>query len=231
MRSILVAALQAGLLGVALRAGSAGAHPAALVQALPNLTYIIDAGSRRDVALRDGRYMSMAERIDVRLLEPRAFGDLDGDGFTDAAVLLVYDGGGSGRFVYLAPVLGGPEGQRTLPAILLGDRVPVTALSIDKGEVRVTVCERAADAPIASRDCRDVTRGYVLNEDRLVSVQAAAAAREACLARAQAAGVPEPRVEAQRYVGGPIWLLLLQGADGAGRRCTYNVVSRGADLD
>ncbi len=231
MRSILVAALQAGLLGAALLGDSARAQPAALVQALPNLTYIIDTGSRRDFALRDGRYASMAERIDVRLLEPHAFGDLDGDGFTDAAVLLVYDGGGSGRFVYLAPVLGGPEGQRPLPAILLGDRVPVKGLSIDKGEVRVTVCERAADAPMASRDCRDVTRSYVLNEDRLVSVQAAAAAREACLARAREAGLADPRVEAQRYVGGPIWLLRLQGRDGAGRRCTFNVVTKQADVD
>jgi hypothetical protein len=107
----------------------------------------------------------------------------------------------------------------------------VKAVSIDKGQVRVTVCERAADAPMASRDCRDVTRSYVLDDERLVSVQAAATAREACIARARELGVAEPRVEAQRYVGGPIWLLRLQGRDGAARRCSYNIVTKQADVD
>lgn len=231
LRVVLAAALRTGLLAAALSAGGASAQPAALVQALPNLTYTIDTGSSRDFALREGRYMSMAERIDVRLLEPRAFGDLDGDGFTDAVALLVYDGGGSGRFVYLAPVLGRPDGPRALPAILLGDRVQVKALAIDGGEVQVTLCERAAGAPMASAECHDVTRRYALSEDRLVSVQAAAAAREACVARARAMGVTEPRVEAQRYVGGPMWLLRLQGADGASRRCSFNIVTKQADLD
>lgn len=209
----------------------AWAQPAALVQALPKLTYTIDTGSRQSFALRDGRYAAPADRIEVRMLEPRAFGDIDGDGFTDAAVVLLYDGGGSGRFVYLAPVLNSPPAPRALPAILLGDRVPVKAISIDKGELQVTVCERAADAPMASRDCRDVTRRYVLNDERLVSVQAAAAARDACLGRAKEAGLVEPRVEAQRYVGGPIWLLRLLARDGTSKRCTYNIVTRVAEVD
>jgi hypothetical protein len=107
----------------------------------------------------------------------------------------------------------------------------VKSIAIEKGEVRVTVCERAANAPMASRECRDVTRSYVLNDERLVSVQAAAAARDACLARAKEAGLAEPRVEAQRYVGGPIWLLRLQGRDGTSKHCTYNIVTRVADVD
>jgi hypothetical protein len=207
------------------------AQPVALVNALPGLTYTIDTGSRQSFTLQDGRLSAPEKRIEVRLLEPRAFGDIDGDGFTDAAVVLLYDGGGSGRFVYLAPVLSRPEGQRTLPAILLGDRVPVKAVSIDKGQVQVTVCERAADAPMASRDCTDVTRSYVLDDERMVSVQAAAAARDACLARARELGQTEPRVEAQRYVGGPIWLLRLQGRDDAARHCSYNIVTKQADVD
>jgi hypothetical protein len=219
------------LLVLCVACAAAWAQPTALVQALPNLTYSMDTGSRQSFALRDGRYAAPADRIEVRLLEPRAFGDIDGDGFTDAAVVLMYDGGGSGRFVYLAPVLNSPPTPRVLPAILLGDRVPVKSIVIAKGEVQVTVCERAADAPMASRDCRDVTRSYVLNDERLVSVQAAAAARDACLARAKEAGLAEPRVEAQRYVGGPIWLLRLQGRDGTSKRCTYNIVTRVADVD
>jgi hypothetical protein len=219
------------LLGLVVACTAVSAQPTALVQALPNLTYTIDTGSRQSFALRDGRYAAPADRIDVRLLETRAFGDIDGDGFTDAAVVLLYDGGGSGRFVYLAPVLNSPPAPRVLPAILLGDRVPVKSIVIAKGEVQVTVCERAAGAPMASSDCRDVTRSYVLNDQRLVSVQAAAAARDACLARAKETGLVEPRVEAQRYVGGPIWLLRLQGRDGTSKRCTYNIVTRVADVD
>jgi hypothetical protein len=219
------------LFGLVVACTAAASQPTALVQALPGLTYTIDTGSRQSFALRDGRYAAPADRIEVRLLEPRAFGDIDGDGFTDAAVVLLYDGGGSGRFVYLAPVLNSPPAPRVLPAILLGDRVPVKSIAIDEGEVRVTVCERAADAPMASRDCRDVTRSYVLNDERLVSVQAAAAARNACLVRAKEAGLVEPRVEAQRYVGGPIWLLRLQGSDGISKRCAYNIVTRVADVE
>jgi hypothetical protein len=76
-----------------------------------------------------------------------------------------------------------------------------------------------------------VTRSYVLDDERMVSVQAAAAARDACLARARELGQTEPLVEAQRYVGGPIWLLRLQGRDGAAKRCSYNIVTKQADVD
>lgn len=87
---------------------------------------------------------AMRER--TTLLGSPVYGDLDGDGDEDAAVLLANDPGGSGTFVYLAAVLQDPKGQRGSNAILLGDRIGEPALAMDKGVIRVRFLDRPENA-------------------------------------------------------------------------------------
>jgi hypothetical protein len=89
-----------------------------------------------------------ASRPQVTLIEPYAFGDLNGDGMDDAAVLLVENSGGSGSFVYLAAVLnqdGKPVNKATR---LLGDRVQIQALRIESGQIRVETLTHAPNDPL-----------------------------------------------------------------------------------
>ncbi|HEY0660017.1 MAG TPA: hypothetical protein VGD21_01640 [Lysobacter sp.] len=90
---------------------------------------------------------AMRERTTV--LGSPVYGDLDGDGREDAAVLLANDPGGSGTFVYLAAVIPGPKGQQGTNAVLLGDRIGTPELSIDNGVVRAKFLDRSEDAALA----------------------------------------------------------------------------------
>jgi hypothetical protein len=108
-----------------------------------------------------------ASRPTVAFIEPYAFGDLNGDGVDDAAVLLVESSGGSGSFVYLAAVLnqeGTPENADTL---LLGDRVQVQSLTIADGQISVTMLTHGPDDPMCC-PTQEVQQTYELQENRLV---------------------------------------------------------------
>jgi hypothetical protein len=75
----------------------------------------------------------------TRLLEPVAFGDLNGDGAQDAVVGLGTQSGGTGHFVELAAVLnrdGSPQNADTLP---LGDRVVIEQASIQDGIITLNM--------------------------------------------------------------------------------------------
>lgn len=78
------------------------------------------------------------EEFQVSLLDNFAiFGDLDGDEFTDAVALLELDSQGSGRFIYLAPVLDAWNTPRVETALELGDRVQVQSVVLANGQVVV----------------------------------------------------------------------------------------------
>lgn len=71
-----------------------------------------------------------------------AFGDLNGDGLEDAALVLLEDSGGSGSFSYLAAVLNCHEEPFNQATLLLGDRVGIKSLAIKDGKVLVDVVEQ-----------------------------------------------------------------------------------------
>jgi hypothetical protein len=101
------------------------------------------------------------------LLEPVAYGDLNGDGQTDTAVLLAADTGGSGTFVYLAAVAIQSGQPVNLATILLGDRVRVNSLSIDNDQIRVTLLTQGPDDPQCCPS-QEETRTFRLRGDQLV---------------------------------------------------------------
>ena len=75
------------------------------------------------IGLSDGEYLDSEARLRIRLAPFYAFGDLDGDGSDDAAVVLVTDPGGSGTFFDLAVLSEKRGAPVNVASRALGDRV------------------------------------------------------------------------------------------------------------
>ncbi|MBX9569572.1 MAG: hypothetical protein K2X77_11785 [Candidatus Obscuribacterales bacterium] len=87
-------------------------------------------------------------------LEKAAVGDLDRDGTKDGAVVLGFNGGGSGYFVRLLAMLN-RNGQMRQTAIReLGDRVEVTAVNIKNGVVTISMKDRTFEDGMADLTVR-----------------------------------------------------------------------------
>ena len=112
------------------------------------------------------------ERVSAGIVNDTvAFGDLDGDGFADAAVVVFISGGGSGTFIHLVAVLD-RDGQPAQAAFAhLGDRVPVRSLTIASGEI---VAETVVHRPSDGLCCPtlEITRTFTLQGNQLVPRQA-----------------------------------------------------------
>lgn len=79
-----------------------------------------------------------------------AFGDLDGDAVEDAVVVLWANTGGSGTFMYLAPVLNRDGKGQQAGAQLLGDRVQIRSLAVNSGKIRVELLAQGSTDPMVS---------------------------------------------------------------------------------
>ncbi len=134
-------------------------------------TYLIDD---KEVTLTDGRSaMPVAPgsaSMAVTTLLQQSYGQLDGAGATDAAVILAHNSGGSGTFYYLA-VVGTND---PAPALRLGDRLIVQRLSAANGQVVVTYLDRAFDTPFAAPPTMPVTRIFAAERGGLVEIGAGA---------------------------------------------------------
>ncbi len=129
------------------------------------------------IRFRDGqgsiRYGAGAtERMEAGLVgDLFAFGDLDGDGVADAAVVAFVNTGGSGTFIHLfavrnrngMPVQAGRE--------LLGDRVRVKSIAVSGRHIFVTM---DAHGPGDGLCCPSIetTRAFMLRGKRLVPSRA-----------------------------------------------------------
>ena len=99
-----------------------------------------------------------AEIIITQLFGAPVFGDVNGDGVNDAAVILVQTGGGSGTFYYEAVALasssnaGGSAGSTTVGtnAILLGDRIAPDTTQITNGIITVNYADRKPIDPMTT---------------------------------------------------------------------------------
>jgi hypothetical protein len=128
------------------------------------------------VSLADGLYEGEpfveggASKPTVTLTPFIAFGDLDGDGMDDAAVLLVENSGGSGVFVYLAAVSNREGGPENVATTLLGDRVSPNSIAIEDGEAVLEVASHAEDDPMCCPSLKTrTTYGLQNGELTLVS--------------------------------------------------------------
>ena len=100
-----------------------------------------------------------------------AFGDLDGDGIADAAVVLFTSGGGSGTFKYLVAVLDRDGEPVQAARAYLGDRAPVRSLTIAGGRiVAETVTHRSGDGLCCPT--LEITRDFALRGGELAERRA-----------------------------------------------------------
>ncbi len=98
-----------------------------------------------------------------------AIGDLDGDGFEDAAVILVTHAGGSGTFRHLAAVLNRNGTPEHVAALFLGDRIKVNSLFIRSGKIEAEMLIHDSDDPMPQPTLKMVQK-YELRNDTLVPV-------------------------------------------------------------
>jgi hypothetical protein len=118
------------------------ASPRLTVESLKNATYDLN---EEPITLKDGsrdfKDPNQSGSTSVRLIE-WAFGDLDGDGNQDAAVVLSGNWGGSGIFMYIVPVIndaGVPQTRN--PSFEFGDRNTFRGVSISNRIVSVEYLE------------------------------------------------------------------------------------------
>jgi len=152
------------------------ACPALTETALNNATYRIDElGIFR---LGNGEYLHpYGEGITQRhkvTLEQAAFGDLDDDGLSDAAVILARQSGGSGTFKYLVAMRNTGNAPRQQGSVLLGDRVQIRALSIAAGVVNVETVTFGPRDPMCC-PTQQVKQAYRLRDGKLAQSDHAAA--------------------------------------------------------
>jgi hypothetical protein len=145
---------------------------------LDNLTY--QGLYTETIQLVNGRYEGEpfvaggTSRPTVTRLPLVAFGDLNGDGVDDAAVLLVENSGGSGSFVFLAAVINQGGSPENVSTILLGDRVELQWLAISDGQIVAEIVTHSDSDPLC---CPSLVRRniYALQEQlMLISSEAPA---------------------------------------------------------
>lgn len=121
------------------------------------------------VRLANGSWSAEDEegRQSLELGNPRARGDLDGDGREDVALILLGSGGGSGVFVDLAVVLDRNGVPVHAASAALGDRVQVNGLSIEGSDVIVDLTQQGPGDP-ACCPTQNVKRRFRFADSRLV---------------------------------------------------------------
>ncbi|MGQ9802078.1 MAG: hypothetical protein ACUVRL_10515 [Candidatus Saccharicenans sp.] len=100
--------------------------------------------------LENGHYESGSpteDYINLRL-EAASFGDLNNDGKTDAAVILVANYGGSGSFYELTALISGEGLWLQTNNLELGDRVQVNNLRVENGTVVVDLLIHGPEDPM-----------------------------------------------------------------------------------
>jgi len=164
------------VLALTLSPGGAGTTLAQAPELSPgvlrNGAYPIHAFSRQKwVQLQNGVFRRGMDEDDAYFLEVRlvqaAWGDLNGDGRADAAVILVSHTGGSGRFFEAAAVVNDRGRPRYAASASLGDGIKVNSLRIKDGIIVLDLVVHGEDDPSCCPTLK-ITRQYRLEGSRLV---------------------------------------------------------------
>ncbi len=145
------------------------------LEALKNAAYLSEWPADGVAQLVDGEYEeeivpgAASKLIIVFYRDMYAFGDLDGDGVEDAAVVLATSGGGSGTFISLEAVINDQGTPKHVATAFLGDRVQVNSVVIESGIITVDMVTHGPDDPLCCPTL-EVTQRYELQGDTLVEL-------------------------------------------------------------
>jgi hypothetical protein len=140
---------------------------------LANATYLMEDSAEGQITLVNGEYEEeivpgSASKLRVNLIdEGIAYGDLNGDGVEDAAVLLASNSGGSGVFIYLASVLDEDGQPVNTASTVLGDRVQINSMTIEDGVITVEMVTQGPDDPMCCPTQETIAK-YTLEGDQLI---------------------------------------------------------------
>jgi hypothetical protein len=136
------------------------------LEALQNAEYRSEYFKDGRVRLTNGEYGGVDRRIVISLADAVGFGDLNGDGVGDAAVVLVTNAGG-GIFYDLAVVINEGGTPKNVASTFLGDRIKIDSISVEAQRVIVNVITHDADDPTCCPTLK-MTRIYHLEDGALV---------------------------------------------------------------
>lgn len=151
--------------------------PALTVDALRNASYTLPnfTGDLFAYQLTDGKYTlgdpTVTGFVEVTLLDTFAFGDLNGDGVNDAAVLLAQNFGGTGVFVSVNAAVNDGGQPRHTASFMIDDRPQIVNLDIRDGEIFLDAVVHAFDDPACCPEL-SVTRSFKLSGASLTLVRA-----------------------------------------------------------
>ena len=98
-------------------------------------------------------------------------GDINADGQSDAALMLVQNSGGSGTFYYVAAAINGGDRAIGTNAIFLGDRIAPQNISIASGTILVNYADRKPSDPMSTMPSVGVSKYFIYNGTALVESQ------------------------------------------------------------
>ena len=149
--------------------------PPLTVEMLKNAEYRSEWPAEGVAKLTDGEYQeeivpgAASKLIIVVYPDMHAFGDLDGDGVDDAAVVLATSGGGSGTFISLEAVINDKGTPKYVASAELGDRAKIESVVIESGEITVDMVTHGPDDPMCCPTA-EATQKYKLQGDALVQI-------------------------------------------------------------
>jgi len=117
-----------------------------------NTTYIVEG---QKIQLIDGRSEresapGSATKVITSVFGKPVYGNIDGEGDVDAALILTQDPGGSGTFYYVTAALDVNGFYLGTNAILLGDRVVPQNISVRNGVIVANYATRRVDEPMSA---------------------------------------------------------------------------------
>ena len=129
-----------------------------------NTTYIVGGQKMR---LIDGRSETesapgSATKVITSVFGKPVYGNIDGEGDVDAALILICDPGGSGTFYYVAAALDANGFYLGTRAILLGDRVAPQSISVRNGVIIANYADRRLDEPMSASPSVGTSKYLVL---------------------------------------------------------------------
>ncbi len=95
-----------------------------------------------------------------------AHGDLDGDQVPEAAVVYIYNTGGTGHYYMLSILQATPQGPREVDCLHLGDRVQLQDVRIAKERVLLDMVSHGPKDPPCCPE-KVETWGFLLRDNRL----------------------------------------------------------------